>query len=825
MNMEELRLQLRRNGYAVLPNRDKQILKKGWPKLAQTEEEIKSWTRLRRSKATGIRLDNGLAVIDVDVEDEEIAEQLLHIIDVQIDGFDDRPAAIRYNTKNAKLAFFVRTAEPFNRLHTARFGHPDRAGDDPVAHVEIFGGAAPRQFGAYGAHTVNKDGEIEVSYDWYEPIQPLNTPQDELPELTKAQFFEILNVCMKVFNEAGLVPVELSQLGEDFSEQVFDLTDDMEFHCNDGVTRSLEELQAVAGTEGLRCSASWLEGPSAVRTDRCLVNVDHEGRVTVWESASGTTHMETGGELQSDDESLQAAGARILDVLGPAPEKDQAPTVGAGLDPANIRIEGKSPSTGLKLPEAKPQINPDDDFNIVVWKLLRLYAFFPSRSGLTIAPIWGCTGPTDGMAMSAFRDKYLPHHMIEIGPRGGEKKINPVDAWLNAHDKVVVAGIQLRPDMTRPLFVEDGDTFINTYRPPVHEAEGGEVDTFMEFMDHLIPDEDEQNYFLDWLAFKYCNPHIPGPGIVMVARRYGTGRGTLGDILRRLFGERYARDVPFEVLTGKTYQSQYNDWQAGSLLAMVNESMEASGGRAYKARLAAYEALKEKVDPRATLRLITVKGVPSFYAPVFTSVLVFTNHADGVPMSDDDRRFYVITNGDPAPAAFWAVLNEWMKSERNMSALAWLLRNRDTSRYNPYAPPPPTQAKAHMVDAGLSDLDHYIDEAFEQLKGEIYTPKQITQMVARAGSAEDLPPHWRDVVRRETANRGYRIGLVKDGPGWVVKVEGRKYSTFCLTPKLAYKWRQRDTDHHRVELLKNGHPEGRQIGNIVDLTGQSPDKK
>jgi hypothetical protein len=64
----KLRLKLLANGYVPLLNHGKVTRLDGWPDLEVTEELIRSWDRSRHA-STGIRIEGGLGVVDVDVED------------------------------------------------------------------------------------------------------------------------------------------------------------------------------------------------------------------------------------------------------------------------------------------------------------------------------------------------------------------------------------------------------------------------------------------------------------------------------------------------------------------------------------------------------------------------------------------------------------------------------------------------------------------------------------------------------------------------------------------------------------------------------------
>ena len=69
-----LRLKLLENGFSPIRNRDKRTFCEGWPSLEITPDEIARWSRMTRDKATGIRVEHGLAVIDTDIHDQKVVD-------------------------------------------------------------------------------------------------------------------------------------------------------------------------------------------------------------------------------------------------------------------------------------------------------------------------------------------------------------------------------------------------------------------------------------------------------------------------------------------------------------------------------------------------------------------------------------------------------------------------------------------------------------------------------------------------------------------------------------------------------------------------------
>lgn len=450
------------------------------------------------------------------------------------------------------------------------------------------------------------------------------------------------------------------------------------------------------------------------------------------------------------------------------------------------------------------QLSPDDALDITVMKMLATFGHCPWLPAMEVMKI-DTEMLGDGMSKASFINYGAKFSREIVTPGGKPKRVNPAHLWLIDPRRINIRGQQMRPDMPQPLFEDAGELYGNTYRRQVHVAEGGDPEGGIALLEQLLPDPTERRWFTQWLAHKWHNPEVPGPGVVLVARHFGTGRGTLVQLVRRLFGSRYVKQLDFKTFAGKTYQSQYNTWMAESLIVVVNESSD-DGGSTYASKRDTYERLKELIEPRAELRHFVRHGMPPFTAFSFTSFLIATNHVDALPLPAGDRRIWVGSCGEPREAAFWEKINRWMEVPENIGAFARWLEAVDLSAYSPYDPPPPTAGKQLMTDMSTSVVDRLLEGALEQLPGEVLLPEQIITAMRSLGSdvQEELPHKWEAVARRQLQSRLYRVGE-KDGPGWIVRIANRKHPTYARTAAAARKWGRPGADT-RAEALRNGDP-------------------
>lgn len=782
LSLEQIRLRLLENGYTPLPGVGKACYMKGWPTVAVTPELINGPWRRKGNQwpDTCIRIENGLAAIDLDIDDNEATMlAIVAEIDAEVPGLSQR-AMVRFG-KGTKEAWYVRTSEIFGRIHGAGYCPPGKTPDQLTCRVEIFGGGSPREFGSIGAHTRAADGSVVVAYEW-QGASPLDTRLDDLPELTKQEFYAIVAAVERVLLRLGWTLVARSKAGEDNVERLFALTDDMQFVLHDGRRLSLPDVRkAAADEDGLRCSASWLEGDIAVNTSRCLIGLTKGGHVAIYETASGIAYI----------------------------EKSAAPAPKPKLNLDRV---------AEKLTELKARrmytIHGDDDAEVAAKKMLHTYAYCATARNCVI-PI---REPDGAMTLIAFRSLYAANITDSLpGPRGGITKVSPVDLWLTHTQRVTVAGTRMRPDREWPLYEDEGAQWVNTYRAPHHPQEGGDAGPGMDFLARLVPEPSERRWFLQWLSYKLQYPFVPGPAVILVSPSFGTGRGMLAELLAALFGRRYVKSIPFHMVSGKSYQSQYNDWGATALVAFVSESSETEGSTStYQARQNAYEHLKALVEPRATMRMFVRKGEPNYEAMSFASLFVATNHRDAIPLPPNDRRFGVLTNDlPPQPQEYWEGLQLWMEDPLNVGAFYRELVAVDLAGYSPFVAPPVTAGKLAMADAALSDLDRAYAAAMDAL-GDVFVPDQVIKAMRAAAADQglDMPDRWQVTAKRIIRNTAARVG-VPHGRNWTPMIDGHRYPIYAKTSALAKLWTDAEPSHLRDAIMKNGSPSAGSLDNVV----------
>ncbi len=745
-----IRLALLENGYTPLPNKDKRCFFTGWSTVQPTVEQIRDWGRQLGSMGTGVRIENGLCAIDIDIDDAEIVGRIWDRALLVAPTL--RECLLRFGS-GAKELWLCRVDEQFGYIHSTAHCKPDEdpAGENVKSYkMEAFGGLIERQFGFYGAHTLKDDESgFEIEYVWDNDEGPVEVPMSALPVVSKAAVMAIQEIATQELERAEWPMVRGSRGGESTQSVVYDLNDEMWFACLDGHTRDLAGLHDYAeSARNPRCSASFIEGKTAINRTRCLVSINHNGLVGVMDMNTYVMHH------------AASAANKML------PITEKANKLGA-------LMRAALPSINFGVDFNGEYIDAPPDFQDTLNDLIENWAWCGSRS-VQCLPIH--KAEAYGMTLSNLRLTFAANAYEKEGPRGGVVKVNPVDAWVKSSQRIDVEGYRFMPDKPPGVYHHTGIRAINSYRAPIHAplpdaaAQAEYRALWGEFMEHLLPNRDEREWFQDWLAHKAQNPAVPGVAVLMCAQHFGTGRGTLFDILKGVFGPDYVANVPSANLTGQGQQGQYTDWLANVLINTTDEVLSEGedGASMTWSRKKAYERLKERVDPRPRAFNVVRKTLPNYQDYTYASQLWATNHVNALPLPAGERRISVLTNG-LATLAEMTDLKRRIDAVRKpsldplfISTLADMLANRDIGGFDAYEAPN-FAGKELMTAANLGDLEFLVD-----------------------GVLEEMPVDWAfcDTVLDRIEMTLTRQGLKDAYPRWRIQANDRMRQTWCYAGKL-----------------------------------------
>jgi hypothetical protein len=284
-------------------------------------------------------------------------------------------------------------------------------------------------------------------------------------------------------------------------------------------------------------------------------------------------------------------------------------------------------------------------------------------------------------------------------------------------------------------------------------------------------------------------------GVVLVAEQFGSGRGTLFEILGLLFGEDYVAPCTFGQLTGTSASARFNARLADALIVVVNEAV-AEDGHLQAHRRMDYEALKNNVEPSPTARRpYEQKGQYVYAQRSAMSVIVATNHRDVIKLPSDDRRICVITCGDEMTAAETATIRAWMAPPENIGALHRALLNTPAvplGVFNPYGRPPAFAGRVKMIGMGETRLEDAYGAAMDALEGlPLFTMTQALRLVGYFGDYKT--GDWSDKARHTVTKNAYRL-RERNEPSNRIKYRGRDEIVYARTKGDQERWHPAETE-------------------------------
>jgi hypothetical protein len=399
-------------------------------------------------------------------------------------------------------------------------------------------------------------------------------------------------------------------------------------------------------------------------------------------------------------------------------------------------------------------------------------------------------------SIASLRGFMQPYALVCEGPRGGIKIVSVVGDWIRHPLRAHIDKIQTRSDRPRPTFEEEGLHIYNRYWPPAHPTSGGEIETFKAFFAGLVPDEKERTWFWNYLAHKARRPWVPMVAVIMVAEEFGSGRGTLFDILELLFGDAYVVPCSFGELTGTAAGARFNDRLAHALIAVVNEAVAEDGEQQAQRRLN-YEALKNTIEPSPTARRrFEAKNQHAYAQRSAMSVFIATNHRDVVKLPWRDRRFSVITCGKRMTKEDTAKIRTWMAAPENIGALDRALLNTPAvpaTEFDPFGEPPPFAGRLEMIGMGKSRLEESYEVAIDALAGcPLFTMTQAQKLINYIGAYTWSGGDGSDKARHMVAKNAYRLRERNEADNRI-RYRKRQEVIYACTRAERQCWREADT--------------------------------
>lgn len=224
---------------------------------------------------------------------------------------------------------------------------------------------------------------------------------------------------------------------------------------------------------------------------------------------------------------------------------------------------------------------------------------------------------------------------------------------------------------------------------------------FFTSKDGVFNDKD-YNYFIKWLAYPLINPgRKTDTAVVLYSDQHGVGKGSLAQIMGDIYGDSYVR------ILGNDLNKDFNDFLFKKQFIFVDEIKT-------NERMHTMDYIKTLItEPTFNLNR---KYQPVLPLNNTMNFLMATNYDYALPITEEDRRFFVVNIVKKPSETFFINLHKWRKEENGSAAFCYyLLNNIDLSNFNPHQKAPVTKAKEEMIEVNKSDVEIILDDMWEEI--------------------------------------------------------------------------------------------------------------
>jgi len=261
------------------------------------------------------------------------------------------------------------------------------------------------------------------------------------------------------------------------------------------------------------------------------------------------------------------------------------------------------------------------------------------------------------------------------------------------------------------LVDKDGQVYGNRWRDARPTPVACDISIWLRHLSRMVPIDFEREHLLNVLAHKVQYPGHKINHAVLLGGKPGSGKDTL---LAPFF---WAIGGPAKVNCSMVKNEDLTSQWGYGLECEVMEIAELRQSEA-KDRRALENHLKPVIAAPPEYLPINRKGLHPYMALNRVLVVAFSNERVSISLPSDDRRWFVLwAEAGRLPEAEAVGLWNWYIHRNGFAGVAAWLMARDVSAFNPSAPPPMTEAKAIMVEAGMSTAESVLTEMLRERRG------------------------------------------------------------------------------------------------------------
>lgn len=770
----------------------------GWEKTRATRAQLKRWIDNGRG-------DHGVGIItahtpavDIDVLDDELAGKLEAWCLENLG-----PAPIRVGLAPKRLLLY-RTNEPFRKLTSKTFLNEWQE----RCRIEVLGDG--QQFVAFHKHP-----DTHRPYRWTTDQTPLNTPTDDLTAITVEQLQGLIELFEREAESRGWKVAKGSRLNSSRTPSNIDY-DDPFIADSQPVNLSQPELQQrlmlVPGAEDYDV---WLQIGMALYHQFDGEEIGRE----MWHEWSESADNYDADALDRkwdtfdiSDKGRAPVTARLILRLAKEAAETQALTTAADLRDRFAQAKDRAEWNEIAKLARRAEIDHISRASLAEVARDRLVALTGGKVPLPEVkkvlayeintketPRW-CrdwvydvsddrffnTAGKFAVTMQGFNAMNDRHSMTKKDLLDGKSQPmhSAAHLALNVYKIPAVDGRRYAPGRD-PVFIHADQQWANTYPenqiPPkpksIRPIDKANIKRIRRHIAHLLADETEQRYLLDWLSYVVQNPGRRVNHAILLQGVQGDGKSFFAFLLAAVMGTPNVRMANAHILEG-----DFTGWAEGQCVVAIEEARMIGHNR--------HDTLN-RLKPLVTNDVIEIhpKGRNPYNIINTSSYLITTNYRDALPLSPNERRYLVLFSQWQNAEALLAFKEEnpdyytelYAALDDSAPAIRqWLLSLDQRDDFNPRGDAPRTPAFWHMTNAAqpaeIQQINEVIDsKEFADISEPLLNITRLQSLVMNGDYDVELPPAKTLAKMLEIA--GY-------WPLGRIKVDGEPCRFYSKTPEM-----------------------------------------
>lgn len=225
---------------------------------------------------------------------------------------------------------------------------------------------------------------------------------------------------------------------------------------------------------------------------------------------------------------------------------------------------------------------------------------------------------------------------MHSAPVIGEEPMRPREYLTKIVGVPQVENLLYAPGRER-YFTQDGNPFVNTYRPcglkADKEREDEATHLFTVHLANLIAEPDYRRSLMDFLAYIVQHPGKKIRWAPLIQSTKGAGKTFIAVAMKAVLGRRNVSKVDPAIVM----DSKHNDWAYGTQLAVMEEVRIVGHNR---------HAVMDRLKPCITDDEFCIRRMydPPQTVDNIQNYLMFTNYHDSLAIQDDERRYFVLAS-------------------------------------------------------------------------------------------------------------------------------------------------------------------------------------